>query len=49
MIDTMSEDLLKFDDDDHFLDLSSIISTEQVAHDDYNTRPRKRKKHKKRH
>ena len=49
MIDTMSEDLLKFDDDDHFLDLSSIISTQQVAHDDYNTRPRKRKKHKKRH
>jgi hypothetical protein len=48
MIDTASEDLLKFDDDDHFLDLSSIISTEQVSNDCY-TGPRKKKKHKKRH
>jgi hypothetical protein len=48
MIDTASEDLLKFEDDDHFLDLSSIISTEQVSNDCY-TGQRKKKKQKKRH
>lgn len=49
MIDTMSEDQLKFDDADHFLDMSSIISTEQEVSNDCYAKPRRKKKQKKRH